>query len=50
MARIFRPPVKRLERLLAQADRLTSWARVQAYQSGSSRTTVKPDRRPRSKP
>jgi Ala-tRNA(Pro) deacylase len=34
--RTFRPPVKRLDRLLARADLLATWARVQAYLSGSS--------------
>jgi hypothetical protein len=50
MGRTFPPPVRRLEWFVAEADRLTTWARVQAYQSGSSRTMVEPDRRRRSKP
>jgi hypothetical protein len=47
MARTFSPPVKRVDRLLARADRLAAWARAQAYLEGRDRPTVK--RAPRSK-
>jgi hypothetical protein len=46
MARTFRPPVKRLDRLVARADRLTTWARVQAYLVRSSGPTKSPAPRP----
>jgi hypothetical protein len=46
MARTFRPPVKRSEKLMAGADLLTRWARVQAYQVGSQKSEKRP--RPRS--
>ena len=47
MARTFRPPVKPPERLMARADLLTRWGRVQAYQVGSQKSAKRPP--PRSK-
>ena len=41
MARTFRPPVKRVDRLLARADRLAAWARAQTYLEVRDRPAVK---------